>query len=87
MAATVSYNSYDFSNVILVQVIASFDTEGHIAPLYVRIDGISLKVHSFWLKPAFSNPVFQCQVIDNDVLKPLVLTYHPVESVWTIPKH
>lgn len=83
----VSYNSYDFSDTILVPVIASFDSEGYISPLYVRINGISMKIHSFWLKPTFSNPVFQCQVIDNDVLKPIILTYHPTENVWTIPKY
>ena len=33
----VSYTSYDYKSMKVVPVIASFDTEGHIKPLYVRI--------------------------------------------------
>lgn len=87
MTAHVSYQSYDHSPITVVPVIASFDTDGHVKPLYVRIDGVSLKVHSSWLKPSFNNTIeFQCQVIDRDCLKPLALTFHKMEGVWTIPE-
>lgn len=85
--ASVSNTSYDHTNIDIVSVIASFDTDGHIKPLYVRINEDSLKVHSSWLRPSFQNLMeFQCKVIDNNCLKPLILTYHKVENVWTIPK-
>lgn len=75
-------------NIIMVSVIASFDTDGHIKPLYVRVDEESLKVVSCWMKPAFvSSCTYQCKVEDHGVLKPLVLTYHMNESVWSIPKY
>ena len=88
MSGYVSNTSYDFSNnITIVSVIASFDTDGHVKPLYVRINEESLKIHSSWLKPSFKNLMeFQCKVIDNDCLKPLLLTYHKIENVWTIPK-
>lgn len=87
MSMIVSNNSYDFNNQILVPVIASFDSEGRIKPLYLRINEESLKIRSSWPKPAFSNTsTFQCQVEDNGVIKPLILTYYHQESVWTIPR-
>lgn len=83
----VSYNSYDYLPHDMVSVIASFDTEGHIRPLYVRIGKDSCKVHSFWLKPSFREVLtFSCQVIDHDRLKPVLLEYHQRENVWIIPK-
>ena len=71
-----------------VSVIASFDTHGHVKPLYVRIGEQSLKVHSSWLKPSFANTLeFRCEVIDGNCLKPLILTYQQRESVWYIPNN
>ena len=75
-----------FYNADIVSVIASFDTDGHVKPLYIRINEDSLKVHSSWLKPSFRGTLeFQCKVVDNGCLKPLILTYHKEENVWTIP--
>lgn len=87
MTAHASYQSYDHSPIMIVPVISSFDTEGHVKPLYVRINGVSLKIHSFWLKPSFSGTIeFNCKVIDHGCLKPLALTFHKMEGVWSIPK-
>ena len=75
------------SNIEFVPVIASLDSDGHIKPLYVRINTESLKIHSCWLKPSFQGfAEFQCKVIDNGYLKPLTLMYHKNEGVWSIPK-
>lgn len=87
MAGYISNNSYDCIPSNLVSVIASFDTDGHIKPLYVRINEEALKVHSSWLKPSFAGLLeFNCRIVDQGYLKPLVLTYHKNEGVWTIPK-
>lgn len=88
MSPIVSYTSYDFNNATLVPVIASFDSEGHIMPLYVRINGESFKIRSAWQKPSFgSTSVFQCQIEDNGTIKPLLLTFHQRENVWAMSKH
>jgi len=87
LPAKISHTSYDYSNGIIVPVIASFDTEGHMRPLYVRIGGNSFKIHSSWLKSSLACSVFQCQIIDNKTMKPLILTYHPLENVWTVPEN
>ncbi len=87
MPGFVSNTSYDHSNADIVSVIASFDTDGRVKPLYARIHEDTLKIHSSWLKPSFQGLMeFQCKVIDHDCLKPLILIYHKVENVWTIPK-
>ena len=83
-----SYTSFDYQPVDCIPVIASFDSDGHIAPLYVRINGLSLKVDSFWVKgSSFSNLItFNCKLINNNALIPLSLTYHQKECIWTMPK-
>ena len=87
MPHTVSYNSFDLENVIFVPVIVTFDTSGHIRPLYVRLDGSSCKVESCWLKPGFARRYdFMCKIACHDTLVPIVLSYHVDEQVWTIPQ-
>ena len=82
-----STKSYDYGSLEIVSVIASFDTNGHVKPLYVRINQESLKVHSSWMKPSFHGFLeFQCKVIDNGCLKPLALSYRKNENVWMTPK-
>ena len=80
-------NLRDMGSIELVSVIASFDTEGHIRPLYIRIGEDSLKVHSSWLKPSYAQQhEFQCRVVDQGVLKPIKLTYYEKEATWAIKK-
>ncbi len=82
----ISYHSFDYKACDTVPVIASFDTDGHMKPLYVRIQGIPYKIDSYWVKSQYANSTeFHCQVINGDRRIPLSLTYHAEESVWTMP--
>lgn len=86
MPAKVSFTTYDTDHTQIVTAIASFDSQGHVLPLYIGINGNSYKVHSAWMKPAFKGHLeFNCQIIDDGCLKPVVLSYHKTEDVWTIP--
>ena len=86
MNAKVSYTSYDYEPVTIVPVVASFDTSGHVRPMYVRLYGQVYKIDSFWEKSALSTRTeYICKIIDGDCLKPLTLTYCPREGMWTIP--
>lgn len=87
MANYISKNPHTYlSNII--PVIASFDSNGHIKPLYIRVNGESLKVYSSCIKPSFQSAIeFECKIIDNEYLKPLSLTYHQQDCVWTISKN
>ena len=83
----VSFTSYDYNGAKSVPVIASFDNEGHIAPLYVRLGEASCKVKSYWVKYAYHNIIeFNCMICDNDSdkVKPLLLQYHQAECVWVV---
>ena len=83
----ISRNSYDFLDADLIPVIASFDTEGHIKPLYVRIGEDSFKVHSSCFTPGPSPVIsFDCQIIDNGILKPIKLRFHREERVWSVAR-
>lgn len=86
MEAKISGNSYDFKAVTPVPVIASFDTHGHILPLYVRLDGISYKICSCRADRKFSGIVeFCCRLYDGNSIKILTLTYYKKEDVWAVP--
>ncbi|MDO4166981.1 MAG: hypothetical protein Q4D32_06225 [Eubacteriales bacterium] len=82
----ISYTSFDYKACDTVPVIASFDAEGHIKPLYVRIQDTPYKIDSYWIKSQYANSTeFFCKVINRDKLTPLSLTYHAEEGVWTMP--
>ncbi len=87
MHAIISHSTFDYDANSTVSVIVSFDTDGHIAPIYIRIGESSCKVNSFWISQKFRNVLdYHCNVIDDGVLKPILLSYHKSEDVWTIPK-
>jgi len=70
-----------------VPVIASFDTEGHVRPLYVRIDGKAFQIESFWEKKTFSNiSEFMCHIQVDDCLRAVALSYYHDSQTWTIPE-
>ena len=86
MSQILSQNSHDYLQMKTVPVIASFNDEGQIKPLYVGIDGERYKVHSYWVRRSFSNQIeFQCKLIVGDTLKIIIITYYLNECVWTIP--
>lgn len=86
MSYILSQNSHDYLNMQIVPVIASFNDDGQIKPLYVGIQGQRYKVDSYWVRRSFSNQIeFQCKIIIDHRLHPLIITYHLHECIWTIP--
>lgn len=86
MSQILSQNSHDYLQMQTVPVIASFNDEGQIKPLYVGINGERYKVQSYWVRRSFSNQIeFQCKLIVGDTLKIIIITYYLNECVWTIP--
>lgn len=81
-----SVQSFEYDPQEIVPVIASFDTDGHIRPLYVRILGNSYKVLSQWSNQCFAGIIeFNCKVEVRGCSTPLLLKYYSREKVWTIP--
>lgn len=86
MAAKVSHGLFDCPHLKIVSVISSFDCEGHIMPLYVRIGNESLKVHNAHrIASTIRILNFSCEIMDGDFVKPLKLSYHIADLVWTTP--
>lgn len=46
-------NHFVYNNLSITLVIASFDFDGHMKPLYVRIGKESFKVHSSFIKSSY----------------------------------
>lgn len=86
MSQIISLNSHDYLPMQIVPVIASFNDDGQIRPLYVGIDGERLKVSSSRVRRCFAGQVeFYCKLTVGDTLKPVLLTYYLNECIWTIP--
>lgn len=80
--------SYGGDQIELVPVIASYDTEGRIKPLYVRIKDDRYKVENYWIKYSVSNNIDYNVTLSKDgYTYKLILTYHIRETSWTIPKY
>lgn len=86
MGANVSRNSFDYKEIEIVSVIAGFDENGKIIPIYVKIHGEKLKVSEYWVKSKFAGITeYHCKVMDSKKEFPLVLSYYNEESLWVIP--
>lgn len=81
--------SYGGDPIELVPVIAAYDTEGRIKPLYVRIKEEKYKVENYWVKSTnFSNNIdFNVTLSKDGMTYKLILTYHLRETAWSIPKY
>lgn len=89
MSYTFPLESYCGDPVEVVPVIASYDTEGRVKPLYVRISDNEYKIESCWIKPSIAgnNLDFNCSLSRDNRIYKVVLTYHIRETTWTIPKY
>ena len=85
MAASFSSSIFDTPNIIIVPVIASFSSGGEVKPLYVRLNGISYKIYSSSpMHAARSKLKYRCEIVDNNIVKFIELTYHLYECAWSI---
>ena len=88
MSGQISYTSYDYRPVDIVPVVASFDTDGHIKPLWVRIGTSPYKVISSWRTNSMYSSIihFNCKLQDGEYVRPLAISYHQEECLWTIER-
>ena len=87
MPVYVSQGLKECHHLQVIPVISSFDCDGNIFPLYVRIDGQSLKVYNAKRIGSTIRIVnFSCEVMDYDRVKPLKLSYHIGDMVWSTPR-
>lgn len=81
--------SYGGDPIELVPVIAAYDTEGRVKPLYVRIKDEKYKVENYWVKSTnFTNNIdFNVTLSKDNMTYKLILTYHLRETAWSVPKY
>ena len=81
--------SYGGDPIELVPVIAAYDTEGRVKPLYVRIKDEKYKVENYWVKSTnFANNIdFNVTLSKDNMTYKLILTYHLGETAGSIPKY
>lgn len=86
MSGIVSRGLHDCTHIKIVSVISSFDCSGHIIPLYVRLNGESLKVYNAYEFGSNHRILhFNCEIMDHDRVKPLKLSYHLADLAWSTP--
>ena len=87
MSAYVLHGLNECHHLQIVPVISSFDCDGNIFPLYVRIDGQSLKVYNARRVDSTIQIIhFNCEVMDYDRVKSIKLSYHIGDLVWSTPR-
>ena len=87
MSTYVSHGLKECHYLQVVPVISSFDCDGNIFPLYVRIDGQSLKVYNARRVDSTLQIIhFNCEVMDYDRVKSIKLSYHIGDLVWSTPR-
>ena len=87
MSTYVSHGLKECHYLQVVPVISSFDCDGNIFPLYVRIDGQSLKVYNARRVDSTIQVIhFNCEVMDYDRVKSIKLSYHIGDLVWSTPR-
>lgn len=74
------------SEMLPVPVIASYDATGNILPLYIGFKGESYRILSAALKYDMTLIIFDCKVDVHERVRNIELTFHPRNSIWTIPR-
>lgn len=85
MAGVVLRNLNECKHLKIVPVISSFDSKGNIVPLYLRVDGVSLKIYNpFLYESTYERLTFQCDVLDYNRVKQIRLSYHIEKHLWSV---
>ena len=69
----------------IIPVISSFDSKGNIVPLYIRVDGESMKIYNpFLVESTYERLTYQCDVLNWNRVKSIKLSYHIEKHVWSL---
>lgn len=77
----------DLENQALIKVIASFNIQGDMIPLYFNIDGISVKIDQIkYHDDAIWGSKYRCEITLVDHVETVELYYYNTRKVWTLRK-
>ena len=87
MTAIVSNGLKDCSHLTIVPVISSFDREGNVLPLYVRLEGQPFKIYNPYVCESNTRILtFRCEIITNNMVRNIKLKYFVHDLVWCLKK-
>ena len=67
----------------VVPVIASFNTNGGVQPLYFQFDDKAVKIHSVhWCEKKYNTFRFECTAEFDGYIKEVSLTFFPQDNRW-----
>lgn len=88
MAATISKGLKDCTHLKVVPVIATYDGNGNILPLYVRIGEETFKIYNAYVSESnFRILTFKGEVMVQDAVRPIKLSYFINDLTWCIPNN
>ena len=87
MAATVSHGLKDCTHLRTVPVISTFDGNGNVLPLYVKLEGETFKIYNAYVSEStFRILTFKGEVMAQDnTVKQITLNYFLNDLIWCIP--
>ena len=76
-------------NLVTVPVIASFNTEGNMIPIYFSVEGIKIKIDKIiWNKENLAwGSQYRCRICVCDVLEEIELMYFKHKNMWTLKRN
>lgn len=89
MAGTVSKGLKDCTHLKIVPVISTFDGNGNVLPLYVKLEGETFRIYNaFVSETTFRIITFKGEVqAGDDTIKPIKLSYFINDLIWCIPNN
>ena len=85
MTVIISKIPTDCPHIKAVPAIATYDSNGNILPLYVRIGEEKLKVYNAYISESTRKILtFKGEVIVQDRVKPIKLNYYVDDLVWCV---
>ena len=87
MPAKVSHGLKDCTHLTVVPVIATYDGNGNILPLYVRIGEESYKIYNAYVSETMYRILtFKGEIMVQDTVLPIKLSYFINDLIWCLPK-
>ncbi|MCF0130887.1 MAG: hypothetical protein HUJ71_04125 [Pseudobutyrivibrio sp.] len=80
-------NFWSNGNAIPVDVIASFNVNGMVKPLYIRIANIQYKIETYVETRTARISKFDCTIINNDRLMPIICLYYRDSGKWMLERY
>lgn len=76
------------ANLVIVPVIASFNKEGNMIPIYFSVEGIKIKIDRIiWAKEKLAwGSHYKCRICVSDVAEEIELMYYKSRNMWTLKR-